>query len=82
MVSIESGGQRAFYLGDLVPTTAHLAANWIMGIDLYPVDTLSEKQAILTEAADARTMLFFYHDPTIAAGSIVVEDGRFRVIPS
>jgi methylmalonyl-CoA epimerase len=82
VVSIESAGKRAVYLGDVVPTSAHLAPNWIMGIDLYPVDTLSEKQAILKEAADAGTMLFFYHDPAIAAASIVVDNGKFRTIPS
>jgi glyoxylase-like metal-dependent hydrolase (beta-lactamase superfamily II) len=82
VVSIESAGKRAVYLGDVVPTSAHLAPNWIMGIDLYPVDTLSEKQVILKEAADARSMLFFYHDPAIAAASIVVDDGTFRTMPS
>lgn len=82
VVSIESAGKRAVYLGDVVPTSAHLAANWIMGIDLYPVETLSEKQAILKEAADARAMLFFYHDPAIAASSIVDDGGTFRLTPS
>jgi methylmalonyl-CoA epimerase len=79
IVSIESGSHRACYLGDLVPTAAHLAANWIPGIDLYPVETLSAKKAILKEAADAGTMLFFYHDPAIAARSIVDDHGRFRL---
>ena len=82
LVSIESAGKRAVYLGDVVPTVAHLAPNWIMGIDLYPVDTLLEKQAILKEAADTRAMLFFYHDPAIAAATIVDDDGTFRPIPS
>ena len=52
MVWIESGGQRAAYVADLMPTTAHLPPAWIMGYDLYPMDTLAAKQAFIREALD------------------------------
>ena len=54
MVWIESGGQRAAYVADLMPTTAHLPDAWIMGFDLYPVDTLAAKKAFAREALSPR----------------------------
>ena len=44
MVLIESGGKTAAFVADLIPTTAHLPDAWIMGYDLYPMDTLAAKQ--------------------------------------
>ncbi len=37
-VKLTGGGKTAFFLADLVPTTAHLPLPWIMGYDLYPDD--------------------------------------------
>ena len=54
IVWIESGGDRAVFLADLMPTSAHLPDPWIMGYDLYPMDTLFAKQAFAREAARAR----------------------------
>jgi glyoxylase-like metal-dependent hydrolase (beta-lactamase superfamily II) len=82
VVSIESKGARAIHLGDLVPTAAHLRPNWIMGIDLYPVETLSAKAGILTAAAEEHALLFFYHDPATPAAFIAGEGGALRPIPA
>src|SRR5205085_9143523 len=41
MVVIESAGKTAVFAADLVPTTAHLPEPWIMGFDLYPMETLA-----------------------------------------
>jgi methylmalonyl-CoA epimerase len=79
MVVIESHGQRAVYMADLMPTRAHLAAAWIMGYDLYPLETLQAKKALVREAIDEGLLVLFDHDPEIAAGRIVQVDGRPRV---
>ena len=50
-VWIESEGQRACYIGDLVPTTAHLPYPWIMAFDLYPMETLANKHRLLPQLA-------------------------------
>src|SRR5581483_4787550 len=68
LIAIESGGKTAAFVADLIPTTAHLADAWIMGYDLYPVDTLSAKQRFVKEAIEKNTLVFFEHDPAIAAG--------------
>ncbi|MEO8260057.1 MAG: methylmalonyl-CoA epimerase [Acidobacteriota bacterium] len=82
MVIIESGGRAAAFVADLIPTTAHVPNPWIMGFDLYPMDTLAAKSAFVREAIDREMLLFFEHDPSIAAGYIREEHGKRRVVPA
>jgi glyoxylase-like metal-dependent hydrolase (beta-lactamase superfamily II) len=81
LVRIESGGQVAVFVADLLPTTAHLGEAWIMGYDLHPVDTLTYKKRFLREAIEGEYVIFFEHDPTIAAGRIREAGGRRIVEP-
>ena len=50
IVYIESQGRTAVFTADLMPTTAHIDVPWIMGYDLYPMDTLEFKRAFVREA--------------------------------
>ena len=81
LVLIESGGRRAAFVADLMPTTAHLDDPWIMGYDLYPMDTLAYKKRFVPEAIDGEYVIFFEHDPRIAAGVIRAAGGRRVVEP-
>ena len=81
MVWMESAGRRAAFVGDLIPTTAHLPDAWIMGFDLYPMDTLAAKKAFVQEALERRDLVYFEHDPDVAAGYITEEGGKRRVTP-
>jgi glyoxylase-like metal-dependent hydrolase (beta-lactamase superfamily II) len=60
---LERDGQTMFGFADLVPLRAHLRLPWIMGYDLYPVETLSAKKRLLPEAARNNWLCVFYHDP-------------------
>jgi methylmalonyl-CoA epimerase len=82
IVWIESGSDRAVFAADLMPTTAHLPDAWIMGYDLYPMDALAAKKAFVQEVLSRQTLVLFEHDPLIAAGTIVEEHGKRRVVPS
>ncbi len=82
LVWIESGDARAVYAADLVPTTAHLQNAWIMGHDLYPMDTLTAKQALFRDVLARQTLLLFEHDPAVAAGYLSEQDGARAVRPS
>jgi glyoxylase-like metal-dependent hydrolase (beta-lactamase superfamily II) len=75
-VQVQSGGRTAAFVADLIPTTAHLDAAWIMGYDLYPMDTLHYKQRFLQQAIDGEYVVFFEHDPAIPAGIIRERDGK------
>ena len=81
VIMIEGGGRTAVFTADMIPTTAHIDEAWIMGYDLYPMDTLAFKRAFIREAIDREYLIFFEHDPTIAAGYIRERDGRKYVQP-
>jgi glyoxylase-like metal-dependent hydrolase (beta-lactamase superfamily II) len=76
IVYIESGGKTAVFAADLIPTTAHLRDAWIMGYDLFPMETLAFKKRFTREAIDREHLIFFEHDPFIAAGYLREKDGR------
>jgi len=73
---IESGGRTAVFPADLVPTTAHLDNPWIMGYDLYPMDTLAAKKAFFKDVLAKNALVFFEHDPSVAAGYIREDKGK------
>ena len=81
IVFIECAGRTAVFAADLIPTTAHIDEPWIMGYDLYPMDTLAFKRAFVREAIAREYLIFFEHDPAIAAGYIREKDGRKYVEP-
>ena len=67
-VRIESQGQIALFLADLIPTVSHLSYPYIAGIDLYPLETLERKKEILPKALEERWLLIFEHDPKVGMG--------------
>ncbi len=81
IVLIESKERTAVFAADLIPTTAHIDAPWIMAYDLYPMDTLAFKRSFIREAIEREYLIFFEHDPLIAAGYIREKDGRKYVEP-
>ncbi|MDP3774223.1 MAG: MBL fold metallo-hydrolase [Gemmatimonadales bacterium] len=69
-ILVSDSGESACFLGDLVPTSAHLPAPWIMGYDLEPLVTLATKKALLPRAAQEGWQLVFEHDPVVARGRV------------
>ena len=67
------------FCADLVPSTAHVSMPWVMAYDMRPLETLKEKQRILTQAANNNWTLFFEHDPKNECCSLQNTDGRIRV---
>jgi glyoxylase-like metal-dependent hydrolase (beta-lactamase superfamily II) len=77
---LERGGQTLFGFADLVPTRAHVPFAWVMGYDLYPVETLEAKKRLLPQAAREDWLCLFYHDPEAPLCRIVEEEGKLRAI--
>jgi len=67
------------YVADLFPTAAHLPIPWVMAYDNEPLKTMTEKQQILRDCAEQNLMLFFEHDPQVAAARIDTSGRRPRV---
>ncbi len=76
---IESGGRTAVFTADMYPTAVHIPDPWVMGYDLYPVDTLTFKRGFAREAIEREYLLFFEHDASLAAG-ILRDTGGKRTV--
>jgi glyoxylase-like metal-dependent hydrolase (beta-lactamase superfamily II) len=69
-ILVGQGSERALFLGDMCPTSAHLPAPWIMGYDVEPLVTLATKKRVLKQAADQGWLLVFEHDSVVARGRV------------
>jgi glyoxylase-like metal-dependent hydrolase (beta-lactamase superfamily II) len=75
-VKIESLGETAFVFADLIPTTAHLPAAWVMGYDLYPLESVEQKKRLAPQAAREGWLCHFYHDPQTPLARLREHDGK------
>jgi len=75
-VRIDRGGETLYGFADLIPTTAHLPLPWIMGYDLFPVETLEAKRDLLGKAVEEDWICHFYHDPGKPLCRLADENGN------
>lgn len=78
---LQRAGETLFSFADLVPMRAHVPYAWIMGYDLYPVETLTTKKQLLPVAAREGWLCLFYHDPDAPLCKLVEENGRLNAQP-
>jgi len=76
LVRVDSKGETAVFLGDMIPTVSHLNYPYIMGYDLFPVETLKVKKEIIEKASEGRWLLAFEHDPDSRMGYVTIKDGK------
>jgi glyoxylase-like metal-dependent hydrolase (beta-lactamase superfamily II) len=74
-------GQTLFGFADLVPMRAHVPFAWIMGYDLYPVETLAVKKKLLPQAAQEGWACLFYHEPYEPLCKLIEENAKLRAVP-
>lgn len=79
-VRLERSGRTLYGFADLVPTRAHVPAAWVMGYDLYPVETLEAKKRLLPQAARKGWLCLFYHDPDAPLARIVEDGDKLRAV--
>ena len=75
-ILVESGDEKLCFLGDLVPTSAHVPLPWIMGYDVEPLVTLESKRSLLKRALDERWTLMFEHDATVAFAKVAFDEKK------
>ena len=56
-------GRTVVFMADLLPSVGHLPIPYVMGYDMFPLKTLSEKKSFLASAVEKDYVLFFEHDP-------------------
>jgi glyoxylase-like metal-dependent hydrolase (beta-lactamase superfamily II) len=81
MVRLSGGGQTALLLADLAPMAAHLPPAWIMGYDLYPLQTLENKKKWISRVVQGGWLAIFGHDPKVRAAYLREKDGKVVAEP-
>ena len=79
---LESRGEKACFLGDVMPTAHHVPMPWIMGYDVEPLRTLESKRALLREADAEHWLLIFEHDAHTAWGTVAKDAKGYAFTPS
>ncbi len=78
VVRIEEAGQSLLYCADLIPTTSHIPAPFIMGYDLQPIITLEEKHVFLDKAVKHDWLLYFEHDSVHEVARVSQNDRGYQ----
>ncbi len=79
-VKIERGGEILYSFSDLIPTTHHIPLPWIMGYDLFPLETLENKKRLLPQAVAENWLCWFYHDAETSLCRLTEIDGKLKTI--
>jgi glyoxylase-like metal-dependent hydrolase (beta-lactamase superfamily II) len=79
-VHIESGGEHACYISDLIPTHHHLDPTWVIGFDLDPLRVIEERKKFLERAIEGEWLVMFTHDHEVPAAYVEWnEKGKPRI---
>lgn len=76
-VKIHSEGETLFFLGDMVPTSAHVGLSYIMSYDLFPLETLKNKEHYFEQSIHEDWILAFNHDPEHFFGRVQTKAGKY-----
>ncbi len=79
MVQINLKNQNLLFMADTIPSSAHIALPYVMGYDVRPLQTMIEKEKLLTEAVQNNTILIFDHDPIYDACTVELTEKGIRV---
>jgi glyoxylase-like metal-dependent hydrolase (beta-lactamase superfamily II) len=75
MLSIYKGERRSIcFTGDLVPGRAWVHLPITMGYDRFPELVIDEKQKLYDRAVPEHWLLFFTHDPEMAASEVTLDE--------
>lgn len=80
-VVIRSAGETAIFLGDVVPTHAHLPLPWIMGYDVEPLVTLESKRGLLRRVEQENWTVIFEHDAVVPWGRVQSDARAYSLRP-
>lgn len=76
-LKVSTGGKVLFFLGDLVPTSAHVGLSYIMSYDLFPLQTLENKRGYFDQAIEEDWILAFNHDPEHFFGKVKKVNNKY-----
>ncbi len=74
----EYRGHTIVYMADLLPSVNHIPLPYVMAYDMFPLETLQEKESFLTEAAENKYILFYEHDPLHECSRLIKTEKGIR----
>jgi glyoxylase-like metal-dependent hydrolase (beta-lactamase superfamily II) len=80
-VKIYSGKRVLFFLGDMVPMSAHVGLSYVMSYDLFPLQTLENKKKCFEQAIAEDWIVAFVHDAERYFGKIGKKKNKYFNIP-
>ena len=80
IVILESDGEKAYYMGDLLPTEYQLNEYVMEKADIYPLEAKKKKVRLLQQACDEKALLLFYHSGNGQAGHLFKDDDKKYVL--
>jgi len=79
IVKISDTSNTVLFCGDLLPFSSHIPLPYVMGYDLQPLITITEKKKILSEAIEGEWTLIFEHDPFSIGAKISKNEKGFMI---
>ena len=79
MLQINCQGQTVVFAADTLPTFAHLPLPYVMGYDVRPLQTMTEKETLLKAALEDNHVLFSCHDPLFECCTVEQTEKGIRV---
>jgi glyoxylase-like metal-dependent hydrolase (beta-lactamase superfamily II) len=76
---VQYKGKTIVFMADLLPSAGHIPLPYVMAYDMFPLTTLNEKKAFLTEAQQNDFVLFFEHDPVIECCTLQLSEKGIRM---
>lgn len=76
---IDYKGTKLVFCADLCPSVGHIKPSYVMAYDVRPLDSMSEREKVMREAAAHGHVLFFEHDPVNECATVKLTDKGFEV---
>lgn len=67
IILIESNGEKAIHMADIMPTHAHQNPLWVLAYDDYPMTSIFAKEKWIAKAIQDGAWFIFYHDAVYRA---------------
>jgi glyoxylase-like metal-dependent hydrolase (beta-lactamase superfamily II) len=76
-VTVRAGDQTVCYISDLIPTSHHLDPTWVMGYDLYPLESIANRHRFYKRAIPEKWLVVFTHDHEVPWAQVEIgEKGK------
>lgn len=80
IVEIESDGEKAYYMGDLLPTELQLNDYEMEAADIYPLEAKRQKIQLIKQAYQEKALLLFYHSQNGQAGKLLKDEDQKYIL--